>query len=149
MNTTLDRLTSVEIASALERADKRTPAIRIVERSSGFVRAAVACAGTCGLHDINGGEHDVVLWHDGRITCDCVAVAGLCYHVAALITSEGGALPSADEGPDRSYLPTPECREMCTYGTPALFADGGNGHGGSCIHADDEAYRLPMKEIIL
>ena len=137
MITKLDAITDIRVRAALERSADL--AVEVTNRPPGAVVALVTCTGGCGLrHLLDTERHSVVLHHDGTVTCDCISVQ-LCKHGAALVAHEDGALPANP----RSHLPTPQCREMCSYDIPALWADGGNGHGQSCVHRDNEAQRRP------
>lgn len=123
MNTTLQRHTPETIAAAVARAGERDPEIQVTDRGPGHVRAAVTCAGSCGIQHLIGGTHDVVLHHDGTVTCDCVA-RSLCYHAAALVAAEGGALPDA---PARVPVTDPcvQCGAPVDHDVPANLAGSG------------------------
>ena len=138
MNTTLSRISDTERDRAMQRAQERKPLIRVTERGDGFIRAAVNCEGTCGQHAFNAGVHDVVIWHDGRLTCSCVATLGLCFHLAALLAHELGALPD----------PPVTCEARGCGG--ALFYEwGGNGHAPGCPYAGDpdDRYERPAARL--
>ena len=137
MNTSLERLSEPEIQRAIERAQAKAPGVSVTERGVRFVRAAVACNGSCGEHLFNGGEHDVVIWHDKRLTCSCPTVKGMCLHVAALLAHEGGALPDA-----------PATCESRGCGTSPLFYEwGGNGHAPACpLFTNGPRYERPQTE---
>lgn len=133
MNTTLSRVSDAARDGAMQRAQELAPIIQITERGDGFVRATVNCMGSCGYHALNDGVHDVVIWHDGRLTCSCVATRGMCFHIGALLVHEFGALPE----------PPVTC-EARGCGGALYYTWDGNGHAPTCpsFGDPDDRYEL-------
>lgn len=98
------------------------------------MRGSVACNGTCGARAFHGDQHDVVLWWNRIATCDCPAVHGCCFHIAALWAHEGGAIPDK-----------PRDCESYGCGGQLMYWDGGNGHAAQCPRVNDpeDVYEVP------
>ena len=136
MIVSLDRLTDAEIRRAVDRGKDYLPEdIEIVERGDGFVRADVACNGTCGARAFHDGKHDVVLWWNRIATCSCPAVHGCCKHIAALWAHEGGVIPDK-----------PKDCEAYRCGGQLMYWNGGNGHAAQCPRVNDpeDVYQAPV-----
>lgn len=138
MIVSLDRLTDPEIKRSLDRAQAITPAVSITERGDGFVRGSVACNGTCGARAFHGDQHDVVLWWNRIATCDCPAVHGCCFHIAALWAHEGGAIPDKPR----------DCESYGCGKSDLYYWDGQNGHAPQCPRCGDpeDRYERPQSE---
>lgn len=134
----IDRLTEVQQRNAIERAERLAPTVTITERADGHVRADVECNGSCGARQFHDGKHDVVLRWDGILTCNCPTVHSVCYHAAALLAHEGGALPD----------PPVTCEARGCGG--ALFYEwDGNGHAPTCPYVGDpdDRYERPGSRV--
>lgn len=83
-----------DVARAVGRAQKRGLGVEIRQRGQGFVRAVTECRGGCGMAHLLNARHDVVLWADTTMSCDCPS-REFCYHAGAVIEHEGGAIPAA------------------------------------------------------
>ena len=138
MNAVITDAELVAVARAYKRAERNAITATLIEQADGCDVWQTSCNGTCGSADLIDHAHQVAVWHDHRVTCDCPTTPGLiCQHFAAVAAHEAFRFPEAPK----------TCEARGCGSSPAMFLMGGDGHHHTCpLYGNGMPYQAPAKE---
>lgn len=123
MNAVITEDALAALARAYKRAERNAITATLVERADGCDRWNASCNGSCGSADLIEHAHDVAVWYDHRVTCDCPTSPGLiCQHFAAVAAHDAFRFPEAPQ----------TCEALGCGASPAMYLMGGDGHRHDC-----------------